>query len=127
MGIRTDADSAAMSRYRDAPGTSGLLAFDARVRMTGSSKSSTGLDARRRRLLFRSWHRGSRELDLIIGPFVDAWIDRMSESELDAFEELLQRPEPELYDLVVSPTPPPDEGEMLRRLRAFHSASRDTT
>jgi antitoxin CptB len=91
--------------------------------MTGSTRSSTGLDARRRRLLFRSWHRGSRELDLIIGPFVDAWIDRMSEAELDAFEELLQKPEPELYDLVVSPTAPPDESEMLRRLRAFHSAA----
>jgi antitoxin CptB len=95
--------------------------------MTGSSRSSTGLDARRRRLLFRSWHRGSRELDLIIGPFVDSWIDRMSEAELDAFEELLQTPEPELYDLVVSPTPPPGESAMLRRLRVFHSVSRDTT
>src|SRR4051812_33287630 len=91
--------------------------------MTGSTRSSTGLDARRRRLLFRSWHRGSRELDLIIGPFVDAWIDRMSETELEAFEELLRTPEPELYDLVVAPTAPADETDMLHRLRAFHSGT----
>ena len=29
--------------------------------MTGSTRSSDGLDPRRRRLLFRSWHRGTRE------------------------------------------------------------------
>ena len=42
--------------------------------MTGSQKSSEGLDPRRRRLLFRAWHRGSREMDLIMGPFADAWL-----------------------------------------------------
>ena len=39
--------------------------------MTGSSRSSDGLDPRRRRLLFRSWHRGTREADLIMGRFAD--------------------------------------------------------
>ena len=32
------------------------------------------LDARRRKLLFRSWHRGMRETDLILGQFADAEI-----------------------------------------------------
>jgi len=97
--------------------------------MTGSKRSSTGLDERRRKLLFRSWHRGSRELDLIIGPFADAWIDRMSEAELGAFEELLQIPEPELYELVVAPELPvlEQENALLRRLRDFHSAASDPT
>ena len=98
--------------------------------MTGSTKSSDGLDARRRRLLFRSWHRGSREMDLITGPFADAWIERLSEDELDEFERLIQMPDPDLYGLVVAPddaVPAPVQSELLRRLRAFHSASRNPT
>ena len=39
--------------------------------MTGSTRSSEGLDERRRRLLFRAWRRGTRELDLIMGRFLD--------------------------------------------------------
>src|SRR5258705_165842 len=40
--------------------------------MTGSTRSSSGLDDRRKRLLFRCWHRGTRERDLILGRFADA-------------------------------------------------------
>ena len=43
--------------------------------MTGTTRSSDGLDPRRRKLLFRSWHRGMREMDLILGGFADAEID----------------------------------------------------
>ena len=48
--------------------------------MSGSTISSEGLDARRRRLLFRAWHRGMREVDLITGRFADAHIARLSEA-----------------------------------------------
>ncbi len=36
-----------------------------------TERSSEGLDVRRRRLLFRAWRRGVREMDLIIGRFAD--------------------------------------------------------
>jgi antitoxin CptB len=42
--------------------------------MTGTIRSSDGLDVRRRRILFRAWHRGMREMDLIMGRFADAVI-----------------------------------------------------
>jgi antitoxin CptB len=95
--------------------------------MTGSQKSSNGLDARRRRLLFRAWHRGSREMDLIIGPFADAWIERMSADELDAFERLIALPDPDLFALIVAPQAVPEASHnaLLGRLRAFHSGARD--
>src|SRR5690348_3970941 len=84
------------------PAPSGLLAL---ATMTGTQISSDGLDARRRRLLFRCWHRGSREMDLIMGPFADAFIGQMDEGELDAFEALVQMPDPDLYALVASSDP----------------------
>ncbi|MCC7346913.1 MAG: succinate dehydrogenase assembly factor 2, partial [Variibacter sp.] len=40
--------------------------------MSGSERSSSGLDERRRRLLFRAWHRGTKEMDFIMGRFADA-------------------------------------------------------
>ena len=50
----------------------------------GPGISSEGLDPRRRRLLFRSWHRGIREMDIVYGRFADAQISMLSDAELDA-------------------------------------------
>ena len=61
--------------------------------MTGTTRSSEGLDERRRRLLFRAWHRGMREMDLILGRFADANIDRLADRELDEFECLMDLPD----------------------------------
>ncbi len=48
------------------------------------------VDARRRRIKFRSWHRGMLETDLLLGRFADAEVERLSEKELDDFEALLE-------------------------------------
>ena len=79
--------------------------------MTGTTRSSEGLDPRRRKLLFRSWHRGIREMDLILGGFADAEIHALTDAELDQYEVLLEvqdadllawftggQPIPEAYD-----------------------------
>jgi antitoxin CptB len=58
--------------------------------MTGSSRTTADLPPRQRRILFRSWHRGMREMDLILGQFSDAHIDVLSEQELDQYEALME-------------------------------------
>ena len=55
-----------------------------------------GLDARRRKLLFRSWHRGMREMDLILGSFADTEIGALTDDEIDQYERLLDIPDTEL-------------------------------
>src|ERR1700760_4584166 len=65
--------------------------------MTGSTRSSDGLDFRRKRALFRCWHRGTREMDLILGRFADAEIAGLTDRELDALERLIEVPDPDLY------------------------------
>ena len=60
--------------------------------MSGTTISSDGLDERRRRLLFRAWHRGMREVDLITGRFADAHIGTLSEAEVHEFERLMDVP-----------------------------------
>src|SRR4030081_1545583 len=79
------------------PGTSGLLALNGIRTMTGSTRSSGGLDDRRKRLLFRCWHRGTREMDLILGRFADAEIASLTDDELAQLEHLIEVPDPDLY------------------------------
>src|SRR5271165_1729065 len=70
--------------------------------MTGRSKQ--GLDARRRRLLFRAWHRGMRELDLIMGRFAENAIGQLTADELVEFEDLMEVPDRELLAWVTGET-----------------------
>ena len=62
--------------------------------MTGSTRSSQGLDERRRRLLYRCWHRGTKETDLIMGPFADACIADMADDRACRFRNALRHAGP---------------------------------
>lgn len=105
------------------PGTSGLLAFEWESKMTGSTRSSDGLDDRRKRLLFRCWHRGTREMDLILGRFADSEIEKLSEDEMVQFEYLMDVPDPDLYAALTGKMPPaPDYANRLfDRIQSFRS------
>ena len=69
--------------------------------MTGSTRSSDGMDDRRKRLLFRCWHRGTREMDLILGRFADAEIVALTDLELTDLESLIEVPDPDLYAALI--------------------------
>jgi antitoxin CptB len=64
--------------------------------MSGSTLTSAQLDERRRKILFRAWRRGLREMDLVMGQFVDANLPAMSDAEVDEFERLLEVPDPQI-------------------------------
>ena len=85
------------------------------------------LDVRRRKLRYRAWHRGTREMDIVLGRFADAALDGMSASELDAFEALIDVPDPDLLAWVLGqhPVSPSHDDAMFHRLVAFHRAERD--
>ncbi len=60
---------------------------------TGTTRSSAGLSPRRRRLLYRAWHRGIKEMDLLYGRFIDAHVESLSDDEMDALERLFEEPD----------------------------------
>ena len=105
------------------PGTSGLLAFGLESKMTGSTRSSGGLDDRRKRLLFRCWHRGTREMDLILGRFADSEIGNLSDDELMQFELLMDVPDPDLYAALTGDMPPAPEyaNRLFDRIKSFRA------
>lgn len=87
-----------------------------------TERSSEGLDARRRRLLFRAWRRGVREMDLIVGRFADAYVGTLDEAALDDFERLIEVPDADLYAWIVGAenVPTPYDTALLAKLRMFH-------
>ncbi len=90
-----------------------------------TERSSEGLDARRRRLLFRAWRRGVRETDLLIGRFADAQIDTLDAAQLDDFEKLIEASNADLYAWVVGAgnVPADYDTTVLSKLRTFHKGT----
>ena len=95
--------------------------------MTGSTRSSGGLDDRRKRLLFRCWHRGTREMDLILGRFADAEIASLRGDELDQLEHLIEVPDPDLYAALAGDValPPQYANALFDRIKAFRAVDYD--
>ena len=89
-----------------------------------TSESATAI--RKKRLLFRAWHRGTREADLILGSFAEAYLGGFDERRLDAFEGLLDVPDAEIFDWIAGRAAPPPEHdtEVTRLLLAFRYSPR---
>lgn len=63
---------------------------------------------RRKRLKYQAWHRGIKEVDLVLGPFADEHLPLMDGRALDEFESLLGAPDQEIYDWLCEKSTPPD-------------------
>lgn len=91
--------------------------------MSGSQISSAGLDPRRRRVLFRCWHRGMREMDLIMGGFADGEIANLTDAEMDDLEVLMEEPDPDIFKWLTGAADLPAEFDtpVFRRMKKFHT------
>ncbi len=80
------------------------------------------LDIRRKRAAFRAAHRGTKEMDWLLGRYAAAKLDNMSEAELAEFEDLLAAPDPELQNWILDLSTIPDDryAGLVRELRTFH-------
>jgi antitoxin CptB len=76
---------------------------------------------RRKRLLFRSWHRGTRESDLILGRFAAAYLSGFDDAQLDRYEALLGCADADLFDWVARRAAPPAayDHDVMRLLVTF--------
>ncbi|MEM5500877.1 MULTISPECIES: succinate dehydrogenase assembly factor 2 [Ahrensia] len=80
------------------------------------------LDARRKRARFRSWHRGMKEMDMILGGYADAHINDISESDLTILEDLMDSLDRDLFKWFTGEGPVPDEFNtpVFHKICAFH-------
>lgn len=76
--------------------------------MSGLSRTSDDLSPRRRKILYHAWHRGTRELDLLLGRFADDAVGELTDTELDEFEALLEIDDRELFGWILGKASVPD-------------------
>jgi antitoxin CptB len=91
-----------------------------------ASDPAQPLEALRRKLGFRAWHRGTREADLLIGSFADRHLPDFGPDELRQFERLLTENDPDIYDWMTGRKPVPREhaNRVTDLLRQFQFASK---
>ena len=94
--------------------------------MTGTTRTSHGLDPQRRRALFRAWHRGIRETDLLLGRFADVYIADLTDADLRDFEALMDAPDRDILAWLTGELPVTADyaTPVYRALERFH-ATRD--
>ena len=76
----------------------------------------------RRRALFRATHRGTKEMDWLLGKYAAAHAVAMTSATLEAFERLLALPDPDLHQWILDPAPVAgsETGDLIDEIRAFH-------
>jgi antitoxin CptB len=84
------------------------------------------IEIRRKRLLFRAWHRGTRETDLLLGSFAEKHLGGFTAAQLDRFEALLELDDPSLFDWIAGRAAPPPEhdSDVMRLLLRFKYTAR---
>jgi len=78
-------------------------------------------ETRLKRLKIRSWRRGTKEMDLLLGPFADGPLRTLEDGDLEAYEAALEEPDQDLYAWCAAgiEAPAPYRA-IIGRVRAFH-------
>ncbi|MGH6980670.1 MAG: succinate dehydrogenase assembly factor 2 [Stellaceae bacterium] len=81
---------------------------------------------RRKKLLFKAWHRGTREADLLLGPFAERYLAALDSGQLDRFDALLDRIDAEICDWIMGRDAPTasERNDVIDMLLKFHAMPR---
>lgn len=82
----------------------------------------SAVETRRRRALFRAMHRGTKEMDWLLGRYAEKHLPTMNEDALDVFEQLLSVADPDLTNWIMTPSLMEDRAlePLVLAIRAFH-------
>lgn len=77
-------------------------------------------EARLKRMAMRSWRRGTKEMDLILGPWADAHLARLDPARLATYELLLAENDQDLMAWVFGQAQPPERiAPLLGEIAAY--------
>ncbi|MGV8985381.1 MAG: succinate dehydrogenase assembly factor 2 [Cypionkella sp.] len=80
-------------------------------------------ESRLKRMRMRAWRRGTKEMDLVLGPYADALLAKMSEADLSAFDALLEENDQDLMAWMLGQNaPPPAHADLIKVLSGFASS-----
>jgi antitoxin CptB len=81
---------------------------------------------RAKKLLYRSWYRGCKETDKIIGGYAKKYIENFSDAELDELEKILEQNDNDIYDWLSNKKEMPDDmknNSVMRKMMNFIPAN----
>jgi antitoxin CptB len=78
-------------------------------------------EIRLKRLRYRSWHRGCKETDVLLGNFADSQLAALPPLLLDIYERLLDENDADIWDWITGKAPParPEYTGLLQTLKDF--------
>ncbi|MBA3909311.1 MAG: succinate dehydrogenase assembly factor 2 [Rhodobacter sp.] len=80
------------------------------------------VEVRLKRMLMRSWRRGTKEMDLVLGPWAEAHLAGLGSAELEVYEALLAENDQDLMAWILGQsTPPAAIAGLLDRIATFAS------
>lgn len=84
--------------------------------------ASENPETRLKRLLYRARHRGTKEMDWLLGRYAEAKLGAMTATEVDRFEALCALPDPDVQDWIMTPGAfvEPAFQALVAELRRFH-------
>ncbi|AHA27957.1 succinate dehydrogenase assembly factor 2 [Candidatus Liberibacter americanus] len=85
------------------------------------------MNLRCRKIVYRCWRRGTREMDLILGSFVDKYILDLSEAELDMLELIIEKDDGSLFKWISGSEEIPEDLRIpiFNKICAYYSFNRD--
>lgn len=92
--------------------------------MAPSKDAGEDISMRRRKLRYRAWHRGTKEMDLVLGPYADAHLEQLDTPGLDRLEQLMEEEDTDLLKWVMGQEYPPAhvDAALLAEIIAFRTA-----
>lgn len=89
--------------------------------MSQAPTSGPELDQRRRKLVYRANHRGTKEMDLVIGGFVRKQINALSDAELAELEKIIELPDHSISNWLMGkePVPPEFDTKLMASILSF--------
>ena len=87
----------------------------------GKIDKDESIEIRRKRLKFRSWHRGIKEADILLGSFADKFLDELTKEQLDAYETMLREPDSDLVAWITGdkPAPAQHDNDVMAMLKSI--------
>jgi antitoxin CptB len=76
-----------------------------------------------KQLIYRSWHRGCKETDILLGDFAKAQLAEFSDSDLQDYEAILETDDNDIYDWISGKTIIPQHinSELIKRIQTFYA------
>lgn len=66
------------------------------------------LDSKKRKLYFRSGHRGTKEMDILLTRFAMQYLEALTEDQLTLYETFLEESDTDIYDWLTEKAPLPE-------------------